>query len=67
MKELTEEKESIEELKIILNKDRKRLKEIELEMNPLNTFLETAQNQRDAIKEEISMYFWIYILLLTIR
>ena len=57
MKELTDEKESIEELEIISNKNKKRLTEIDLEMIPLKTFLETAQNQRDAIKEEISMYF----------
>ena len=58
MKELNEEKktinEAIEDLGKITKADKIRLKEIEQEIEPLKKFWETAQKQRDAIKEEVS-------------
>ena len=64
MKELIEEKktinEAIEDLGKITKADKIRLKEIEQELEPLKKFWETAQKQRDAIKEEVSMYFFRY-------
>ena len=55
LKELQEEKTAIEEKERKSRKDNDRLKEIEAEMKPLQTFLDEAKKQREAIKAEIRM------------
>jgi hypothetical protein len=62
VKQLEEERNSLKEKERLQSKDKKRLKEIEEEILPLKTFLEDAQKQRDALKKEIGMYFFIFII-----
>ncbi len=62
LKELEEEKIALNEKNKITTADKQRLKQIEEDMKPLKTFLEDAQKQRDAIKEEISTYVFSFLL-----
>jgi hypothetical protein len=54
--DLTKEKNSLEEKKKT-PKVRKRLREIEAEMIPLQTFLDEAKRQREQIKKEIGIRY----------
>lgn len=55
LKELQEEKSALEEKEKLTKKDKARLEAILEEIEPLETFLEDAKLQRQAIKAEIRM------------
>lgn len=64
LKELEDEKLTIEEKQKRTAKDKKRLIEIEEEMAPLQKFLKDAQTHRLAIKSEVGMILISYFFLL---
>lgn len=56
MKELQDEKATIEDSPRITAKQKKRLAEIEKEIIPLKQFLDDAKKQRQQIRNEIGMH-----------